>query len=192
MDSNLMWLITTIIMVASLITAITVIIKAVKTISKATDDRTRNIAKEEIEKSNTRLLETNAFFNNQLKDTLLKTIDDSFKVVSYEIGKIGDDLNSFIKEQTNKNNTLTLGHIETWKKDIRDIYFHLRRTGEISDDSKSYADKIYHVYKELGGNSDIDAKYKEICEVYSRITHKRYEEMQRKQEQSKAEQEQQL
>ena len=66
-------------------------------------------------------------------------------------------------------------HIEAYKNDIRSIYYNLRETGYISDYDKSYVDTIYPLYTKMGGNSDIQAKYAEICEVYGRITQERFD-----------------
>lgn len=66
--------------------------------------------------------------------------------------------------------------IEAYKNDIRKIYYKLRDTGEITDYDKAYIDKIFPKYTAIGGNSDIRAKYEEICRVYERRTHEAYDE----------------
>jgi hypothetical protein len=65
--------------------------------------------------------------------------------------------------------------VEAYKQDFRDIYYILRETGEISDHDKAYIDKIYPYYKQLGGNSDIAAKYEEICRVVDRRTQEAFD-----------------
>lgn len=60
--------------------------------------------------------------------------------------------------------------LESYKHDIRAIYYHLRDTGKLSDTDKSYIDKISPIYFALGGNSDIHAKVSAINAVYERRT----------------------
>lgn len=172
-----MLIIAGIILVAQLITAGGIIISFFKRTGKATENKVRDLAREEAEASTNKLAEAQDRFFKQYRDMLYKAVDDSSKIVAYELKEMRKELNKHMEEQTAKNAVLTQGHIELYKKDIRDIYFHLRHTGEIKDDEKAYVDKIYHVYKELGGNSDIDAKYKEICDVYSQITFEKYTKM---------------
>lgn len=66
--------------------------------------------------------------------------------------------------------------IEAYKQDFRDVYYKLRETGEISDHDKAYIDKIFPYYKDMGGNSDIAAKYAEICRVVERRTQEAFDE----------------
>lgn len=68
------------------------------------------------------------------------------------------------------------GLIESYKKDIRGVYYQLRATGEILDYDKAYIDKIFPKYVAIGGNSDIAAKYEEICRVFERRTQEAYDE----------------
>ena len=82
---------------------------------------------------------------------------------------------------------LKSSNIESYKNDIRSIYYRLRETGEISDYDKSYIDSIFPLYTAMGGNSDIEAKYKEICEVYGKITQERFDKKREEKRRKKAE-----
>lgn len=64
--------------------------------------------------------------------------------------------------------------IEAYKKNIRDIYYKLRETGVVTDMDKGYVDRIFPKYQALGGNSDIAAKYDEMCRVYQSTTQEAY------------------
>lgn len=75
---------------------------------------------------------------------------------------------------------LTHSVLEAYKRSIRDVYYRLRQTGEISDVDMSYVDKIYPKYVDMGGNSDIRAKYEEMKGVYSQLTQERYEKAREK------------
>jgi hypothetical protein len=64
--------------------------------------------------------------------------------------------------------------LEAYKRSIRDIYYRLSKTGEISDVDKAYIDKIFPKYILMGGNSDIEAKYEEIKGVFSKLTQEKF------------------
>lgn len=176
-NNFLLWLVAGIILIANLLMAITFIVNFFKDTGKTTENKIRKIAKKEVDEESEKQTATQDRMFKQFRDMLYKAVDDSSKIVAYEIKEMRKDMNKHMQEQKTKNDVLTQGHIELYKKDIRDIYFHLRHTGEITDDEKTYTDKIYQVYKELGGNSDIDAKYQEVCDVYSQITFEKYAKM---------------
>lgn len=60
--------------------------------------------------------------------------------------------------------------IESYKYHIRQVYWRLRNTGIISEEDMSHVQKIYPKYVELGGNSDIEAKYKEMQSLWAEQT----------------------
>lgn len=78
--------------------------------------------------------------------------------------------------------------LESYKREIRGIYYKLRETGDISDVDKSYLDKIYPKYIALGGNSDITAKYEAICEVYDKHLRENFEKAREKKRKEKEKQ----
>ena len=171
-----MWVVSVVSSVAALITALTVIIKASKQMTANLELRVRDIAKQVIDEEQHRQNEIYQQVFEHFKDSIFTSLDQNFSAIRTETQELRKALEANTRKQEELNKTMQQGHIETWKNDIRNIYFNLRDTGTIEDHVKSYADKIYHVYKQLGGNSDIDAKYKEICEVYARRTHEKYEE----------------
>lgn len=115
-----------------------------------------------------------------------KRIDTGDTLVQREITKdlqsLSIKLDNFIKwvEETaekdkESHDLYRESIIETYKRDIRNIYYNLRETGTVSDHDKAYVDKIYPRYKALGGNSDIAAKYAEMCAVHEKITQDAYD-----------------
>lgn len=108
-------------------------------------------------------------------------VEASQKSIIKDIQSLENKLDVYVKEQRDTNRKdyesiklLKESLIEAYKQDIRDIYYRLRSTGEISDADKSYVDKLFPKYIALGGNSDIEAKYSEICRVYETITQENY------------------
>lgn len=134
--------------------------------------------------------------NNAIQEKETKLLLDNFSnehLLRIEI--LRAELLEFKEEQqeTNEANSVITKHqtysiLETFKQDIRDIYFKLRETGVIEDKDKSYVDKIYTYYVALGGNSDIHAKVKEIHEVYSRRTTEMFDEKAKQTKAKKAKQ----
>lgn len=96
--------------------------------------------------------------------------------VKSEVKYLGEESRRSDLEHEELLKTQSKAILEGYKHDIRQVYYKLRSSGLITDIDKTFVDKIYHYYKELGGNSDIDSKYKEMCEVYSRRTHEKYDE----------------
>jgi hypothetical protein len=137
------------------------------------------------EKANNKLLNK---INTQIEESLIRNNaiqEKEFKllldVVSMEfllkLETVKDEIEQLKieqKEYNNKVNKVTTAQtnalLETFKHDIRNIYFTLRETGRLDDVDKSYVDKIYHHYKELGGNSDIHAKVGELNRIYESQT----------------------
>lgn len=121
--------------------------------------------------------------NSKLQEKHLQDMFDiAEKLQEHKFQALRDDLNLFKNEQSlfnmgqevlTKNQSEAI--LETFKQDIRDIYYSLRNTGLIEDVDKAYIDKIYTYYTLLGGNSDIHAKVKEINEVYAKRTQEAYD-----------------
>lgn len=158
---------------ASAVTALTVIFTFGQKLWSSTRNRirieAREVAAEEANKERI-MREADMELNRQRTEA-------HFDEINNKLDKITKAIEAQGKEQYKMNKLLKDGHIETWKNDIRTIYYNLRDTGNISDIEKSYVDKIYHLYKEMGGNSDIDAKYKEMVEVYTKRTREKYDEV---------------
>lgn len=93
----------------------------------------------------------------------LETVKDQIEQLRVEQKAHNEKVNKVTTAQTN-------ALLEAFKNDIRNIYFTLRETGRLDDVDKSYVDKIYHYYKELGGNSDIHAKVGELNRIYESQT----------------------
>lgn len=132
----------------------------------------------------TALLDNNALIMEQ---TSCK-IDTSYKLQDKDIKSLDKLVREHIAATAARDSkhddmikALSSGLIEKFKQDIREIYYILRNTGEISDADKAYIDKIFPYYVALGGNSDIHAKYKEICEVYQKRTQENYDKVYAKQ-----------
>lgn len=167
---------------AALLTAIGVISKNAKDMKESFKRNIKDIVKEE-------LAENNVIQDNKL-DLKLKHISESnsreievlkesfecgHRQLSEKIDKIVTKEEAFQQEQLSTNGLLKDALIEAYKHDIRDIYYRLRNTGDITDAEKSYIDKIFPKYKAIGGNSDIEAKYGEICRVYERRTQEQFD-----------------
>lgn len=153
-----------IVSIASIVTALTVITHFIKKSNDTVNERIRREAKEvAIEEAN----KERSMRESELKN-METVITQALQSMDNKLDNIVKTQKEQIKKQDRQNKLLQSGHIETWKNDIRTIYYNLRDTGTISDVEKSYVDKIYHLYKEMGGNSDIDAKYSEMVSVYTR------------------------
>lgn len=131
--------------------------------------------------------------NNKVQDDKLRaTMDRLDERQANRINSLNEKIDNFIVTQQdyNKSQDAVLERqsraiIESYKQNIRNIYYHLRDTGEIANEDKAYLDKIYPYYIALGGNSDIRAKYEEICRVYERRTQEAYDRAREKQQQKK-------
>lgn len=110
----------------------------------------------------------------------------SQNLMNQKIDKLSGKLEQFIKsdevykkeKDRELREILTLlkeANIEVYKNDIRKIFYKLRETGEIKEYDKDYVDSIFPIYKALGGNSDVEAKYREICEFHRKLTRENFE-----------------
>lgn len=169
------WIVGVVLGTATLIGAIFMIIKAARAIRDALTLQIQNIARDITQQELTTALEIQTHSMSSMKDSFFKSLETNFSGFRQDIRDLKKDIKEQTKAQNKLNETMQQGHLETWKRDIRDAYYTLRETGTIDDYRKSYIDKIYHIYKELGGNSDIDAKYKEISEVYATRTREQVE-----------------
>lgn len=176
MSQTIMWIVVALTTVANLITSITVILKASRKVTDTFEAKIKDIARKVTVEELTVTLDFYQQSLNNLRDSVYKALDDTRAVFLRGNKELKAYIEKSNREQKKLNKALQQGHLETWKNDIRNVYFTLRDTGTLNDHEKSYVDKIYHIYKELDGNSDIDAKYKEICDVYSIRTHEKYEE----------------
>jgi hypothetical protein len=158
--------------VASLLTSISVIWKHINKVKKTLDDRLESVIKEVVFENNTRQDERIKLMLENLKDMFTsETKSIEKRMMSYT-----EEYNKNRIEELHIIGLLKEGLLEAYKNDIRSVYYRLRDTGEISDADKSYIDKIFPKYAALGGNSDIHAKYEEICRVYERRTQEKYDE----------------
>lgn len=157
---------------ASLITASTVIYHFVRNgldkINKRIREEARVIAVE--------AARTEQLAREQSEKRLEDLMNKKFNQIEQKLDTMIKQDKEQIKKQDKMNDVLQKGHIETWKNDFRSIYYNLRDTGNITDAEKSYADKIYHLYKEMGGNSDIDAKYAEMVTVFTKRLQEKHDE----------------
>lgn len=167
---------------AALLTAIGVISKNAKDIKNSFKNSIKEIVKEELEVNNViqdeKLdikLKHMAESNTREIEVLKESFTCSNKQLGEKIDIIVDKEENFRREQLATNGLLKEALIEAYKHDIRDIYYRLRNTGDITDAEKSYIDKIFPKYKAIGGNSDIEAKYGEICRVYERRTQEQFD-----------------
>lgn len=158
--------------IASLLTSISVIWKHINKVKKTLDDKLESVIKEVVSESNIRQDERTKLMLENLKDMFTsETKSIEKKMIAY-----AEEYNKNRKEELHIIELLKEGLLEAYKNDIRSIYYKLRDTGEITDADKSYIDKIFPKYAALGGNSDIHAKYEEICKVYQRRTQEKYDE----------------
>ena len=149
---------------ASLVSAITVIYRASQGTVKKLDDRTKILIRDEVKP---------IMDEREEQRAELQRIKD--EAILNELKSLRADLQEERTIQKGLNTMISKALVETWKEDFRQIYYELRETGIISCSDKAYLDKIYHYYKDLGGNSDIDAKYKEICLVHSKRTQEQHD-----------------
>jgi len=170
----------TIVVVASaivvILTAVTLMWDFTHRVSKAFDEKTRKIMREEFKENNV--------IQNKSFDLRL---EHQNKMLLKDINTLDSRINNYVIEQNKEScqrnaiDALTAhALIESYKRDIKKIYFKLRETGYITDIDKSYIDKIYPLYKDLGGNSDMHQKVGEINDVYSTVIHEAYENKRKK------------
>ena len=140
----------------------------------------------------------NAVFDSYSKDTdhkIEKAVRESSRELLQEIKKIEGNIERFFSTQTKFNKAsreatslLKESVIESYKRSIRDVYYKLSKTGEITDVDKAYIDKIFPKYKTLGGNSDIEAKYKEISKVFTDVALEKFRDRREKIDKEEAKQ----
>lgn len=134
------------------------------------DNKLLNKINTQIEES---LLRNNAIQEKEVK-LLLDVLSMEFllklETVKDEIEQLKVEQKAHNKKVDKVTTAQTNALLEAFKNDIRNIYFTLRETGRLDDVDKSYVDKIYHYYKELGGNSDIHAKVGEMNRIYESQT----------------------
>lgn len=165
-------LINLILVIASVITALTVIVHFIKKSNDTVSVRIRTEAKEVA----TQEVLMERALREQNLSKLEERLSNRFNSLEDKLDKLIEHNVQQTEQQDRTNYLLQQGHIETWKNDIRTVYYNLRDSGSISDAEKSYVDKIYHLYKEMGGNSDIDAKYNEMVSVYKKRLSEVYDE----------------
>lgn len=158
--------------IAALLTSLAVIFKYINKAKKTVEERMDAaiekiiIERDKAQDEKTRLLLVN------LKESIsldIKFLENSLKAYTDQYAKDK-------REELSMIQLLKESLVEAYKNDIRTIYYKLRDTGEITDYDKAYIDKIFPKYIAIGGNSDIRAKYEEICRVYERRTHEAYDE----------------
>lgn len=157
--------------IAALLTAILVIWNFSNKLKTSIETVTRRTVKEELA------------LNDTAVDYRIKCSSEATqKILASEIQNLDRKIDLFLQNQKEVNSLeldsiklLKESLIEAYKQDMRTIYYRLRDTGEISDHDKSYVDKLFPKYIALGGNSDIEAKYTEMCRVYETITQENFE-----------------
>lgn len=158
--------------VATLLTSITIIWRHINKLKRSFDDKLEKAIKEVVTGSNNRQDERTALMLENLKTLFTSEI----RQIENKIMQYAESYNKDKQEEQAMINLLKESLIEAYKNDIRTVYYKLRDTGEILDADKSYVDKIFPKYIAIGGNSDISAKYEEICRVYERRTQEKYDE----------------
>lgn len=180
MDVSLGMLIAVIGVIVTVFTGILITWQLTDKIKKSTREISKDVADKQIKEYDK--LSQERFANS------FKFIEQS---IDNKIDSLKESIDLYIKEQRDTNisdvNSIKLlkaSLIEAYKHDIRKVYYKLRETGEIDDHEKAYIDKIYPMYKALGGNSDIEAKYKAMCEVYEKCTQEAFDEARHKRNRS--------
>lgn len=177
MGQDTVWIIlTAILSIGSLASAILAIWK----LTEKANHKLLNRINAQIEES---LLRNNAIQEKEVK-LLLDVISMEFllklETVKDEIEQLKVEQKAHNMKVSKVTTAQTNALLEAFKNDIRNIYFTLRETGRLDDVDKSYVDKIYHYYKELGGNSDIHAKVGELNRIYESQTLEAIEKAKRK------------
>jgi len=176
MDVTLNVFIAIIGLIVTIFTGIIIIWQLTDKIKKSTKNISKDVANEQIEE-----------YDKLSRERLTQSIEMIEHKIDTKIDSLKESIASYIKEQKKLNNNsieniqlLKASLIEAYKYDIRKVYYKLRETGEITDANKAYIDKIFPMYRSLGGNSDIEAKYKAMCEVYEKQTQEAFDEARRK------------
>jgi len=165
-------IVTGLVMIATFLTSVAVIWKHLDKIKKTLDLKMEKTIKEIVQDSNIRQDERTSLMLENLKLIFTSEV----RGIESRITDYAEKYNKDKEEERAMLQLLKDSLIEAYKNDIRIIYYKLRDTGEISDTDKSYADKIFPKYIAIGGNSDIQAKYEELCRVYERRTQEKYDE----------------
>jgi len=127
-----------------------------------------------------KLREHNEYINNKLalqREDSEKRLNVGLLNIENKIDLMSDNYKKDAEKNNAAHELIQDALIESYKQDIRRIYYKLRETGELTDHDKAYVDKIFPLYKAIGGNSDIQAKYTEMCEVYGRRTQEKFDEL---------------
>jgi hypothetical protein len=156
---------------AALITAVTVIWNFFKKLKTSIEELMVEILDKELAK-----------VNKQVDDKIKVSVDASKERLDNSVSAMNTKFDLFIdtyhKSCEENGSTIMLlksSLIEAYKQDIRKIYYKLRETGELNEYDKAYVDKIFPLYRAVGGNSDIEAKYMEMCHVYERRTQEMFD-----------------
>ena len=95
-----------------------------------------------------------------------------------------EDLKKSVEGGKMTDKELVSVQLEQTKKIVRDMHSKMRRTGTISDDDMSYAEKLYPHYLALGGNSDVVAKMNEMRKIYEARVNEKINENHKKKKQT--------
>lgn len=168
-----MIIVSAILFIASLITALTVIYKAfeksVGKIVKKEIDKDREEVQEKL-----RLLKEESTLNYRAISEIKDIVNNNSTVLSESMVELRENDKIFKKSL-----------LEIYRKDIRKIYNKYLQTGELADYDKAYADVIFPLYKDMGGNHDITHKYEDMNELYAEdLKHKVRSKRKKKQEQA--------
>jgi hypothetical protein len=169
----------TLISIAAVLGAIGVIINSITSIKSKNKKFVSNIVSESLKQ-----------YDTEANMKIERSVIEYHNKASNKIDVIENKLDQFMKEERcNKENKdkeldkvlklLKDANIEVYKNAIRKVYYRLRETGEITDYQKEYVDALFPLYRDLGGNSDIESKYKEICDFYNKVTRENIEKARR-------------
>lgn len=175
-----MIIVSAILFIASLITALTVIYKAFeksvgKIVKKEIDkDREEDNKRREEDQEKLRLLKEESTLNYRMISEVKDIVNNNSTVLSESMVELRENDKIFKKSL-----------LEIYRKDIRKIYNKYLQTGELADYDKAYADVIFPLYKDMGGNHDITHKYEDMNELYAEdLKHKVRSKRKKKQEQA--------
>jgi len=169
---DVMQITSVIVAITTLLASITALWKRIEKVKAVLDEKLEKAVRQVVLESNQRQDERTAIMLENLK-TLFKL---ETKNIERQLNDLKRQIDKDRKEELNVLQLLKDGLIEAYKNDIRGVYYRLRDTGQINDSDKAYIDKIFPKYVAIGGNSDIQAKYEEICRVYERRTQEKYDE----------------
>lgn len=125
-----------ILVVASVITALTVIVHFIKKSNDTVSVRIRTEAKEVA----TQEVLMERALREQNLSKLEERLSDRFNSLEDKLDKLIEHNIQQTEQQDRTNYLLQQGHIETWKNDIRTVYYNLRDSGSISDAEKYYVE----------------------------------------------------